>query len=152
MERFQESRAHDWFCCMSGRCLGRKSPDSSWRTLAGRQCRRRAYLGLVCHHGNGHFKLDDDIVFEEGSLIWHAWPALTFNQPDRPSAIWPSNPYDGVKPQDVKHHFFPWCIAAIGLCSTSSSLMVAGIWNFIIAFQVTTIMRFMAHCRLSLAL
>ncbi|CAO1605311.1 hypothetical protein XANCAGTX0491_008832 [Xanthoria calcicola] len=68
-----------------------------------------AYLSLVCHHGNGHFKLDDDIVFQEGSPNWHAWPAVTFDQPVRPSAMWPPNLYDGAKPQDVKYHFFPWC-------------------------------------------
>ncbi|KAL9621292.1 MAG: hypothetical protein Q9204_008129 [Flavoplaca sp. TL-2023a] len=67
-----------------------------------------AYLRLVCHHGNEHFELAQDVIFREGSPKWFAWPAVTFSD-FLPTAMWPPNMYDEARPQDVKHHFLPWC-------------------------------------------
>ncbi|KAI4274808.1 MAG: hypothetical protein LQ337_003657 [Flavoplaca oasis] len=67
-----------------------------------------AYLRLLCHHGNGHFELAQDVIFQEGSPKWFAWPAVTFSD-ILPTAMWPPNMYDEARPQDVKHHFLP-CI------------------------------------------
>ncbi|KAL9003498.1 MAG: hypothetical protein Q9180_009898, partial [Flavoplaca navasiana] len=67
-----------------------------------------AYLRLLCHHGNGHFELAQDVIFQKGSPKWFAWPAVTFSG-ILPRAMWPPNMYDEARPQDVKHHFLPWC-------------------------------------------
>ncbi|KAL8735432.1 MAG: hypothetical protein Q9166_000978 [cf. Caloplaca sp. 2 TL-2023] len=65
-----------------------------------------AYLCLVCHHGNGHFQLGPDVVQQDGSPTWHAWP-LSFFLRKGTGALWPPAMYDLARPQDVKHHFFP---------------------------------------------
>ena len=67
-----------------------------------------AYLRLVCHHGNGHFGLAHNVIFQEGSPKWFAWPAVIFSD-ILPTAMWPPNMYDEARPQDIKHHLLPWC-------------------------------------------
>lgn len=72
-----------------------------------------SYLSLVCHTGNGHFKMgkDSDVITERPPT-WHAWPVWFFTDVADRHGIWPPEIYPGARLEDVKHHFFPRCSAA----------------------------------------
>lgn len=65
-----------------------------------------AYLSLVCHHGNGHFQLERNVQYQEGSPKWHAW-GLHFFHKDGVGRFWPTDMYSMGKVEEVVHHFFP---------------------------------------------
>lgn len=92
------------------------------------------YLALVCHLGNGHFKLDDDAVTLEqaGSPQWHSWTTWLSKGLQSRGALttqWPPRGYSGAKIEDTQHHIFPmhlrnnhWGLAVLSLKQGSQNV------------------------------